>query len=300
MKNEKELINSWQYGSIEKPLVSICCLTFNHSEFLEKCLKGFLGQQTKFSFEILIYDDFSTDCNQEIISKYHLLYPNIIKPILSSENQYSRGEKVNYKYNFLRASGTYIALCEGDDYWHQPEKLELQISFMQSNPNVGLTWHRAILNNYQEKSWSISPMPFLCKYFYFFCFLRTGGGFIPTNSIIFKKKSLSTGLGNWLTKSPVGDAPIKLWHIIHSDIYFLNENLSTSNRLVNGSWSLKHSKDNAFKIEHLKKIIEFNLFLLSLKECKKFMLLLWLSLNLTNLAVVFFQGLQIQKKVTKT
>ncbi len=123
---------------MNKPLVSICCITFNQKAYIKDCIDGFLMQKTNFNFEILIHDDASTDGTQEIISEYELKYPNLIKAILQLENQYSKGIKPLVKYIFPIAQGKYIALCEGDDYWTDPFKLQKQVDFLETNPHVGL------------------------------------------------------------------------------------------------------------------------------------------------------------------
>lgn len=122
------------------PLVSICCLTYNHVAYIRQCLDGFLLQQCDFEFEILIHDDASTDGTQEIIKDYQQKYPEIIKPILQTENQWSKGVRgISFKHNFPRASGKYIALCEGDDYWTDLLKLKRQVEFLEGHPTFSLT-----------------------------------------------------------------------------------------------------------------------------------------------------------------
>ncbi|EPR66322.1 putative glycosyltransferase - possibly involved in cell wall localization and side chain formation of rhamnose-glucose polysaccharide [Cyclobacterium qasimii M12-11B] len=99
-------------------------------------------QQTSFKFEILIYDDASTDTTSEIIKDYQKRYPDLIFPVLETENKYSKGVRgMNFIYNFPRAKGKYIALCEGDDYWISPDKLQRQVQFMEENKEVYLTFH---------------------------------------------------------------------------------------------------------------------------------------------------------------
>ena len=111
----------------QSPLVSITCLTYNHAPYLRQCLDGFVMQKTSFPIEILIYDDASEDGTQDIIREYERKYPDLIKPIYQTENQYSKGVKVEFVYNYPRAKGKYIAFCEGDDYWTDPNKLQKQI-----------------------------------------------------------------------------------------------------------------------------------------------------------------------------
>ena len=93
----------------DKPLVSICCITFNHAPYLKECLDGFVMQQTNFKYEVIIHDDASTDGTQEIIKEYTQKYPDIFKPILQTENQYSKGVKrILATFCYPKAKGKYI------------------------------------------------------------------------------------------------------------------------------------------------------------------------------------------------
>jgi len=104
---------------------------------MRDCLEGFLAQKTNFDFEVLIHDDASSDGTQDVIRDYSSRYPEIIKPILQTVNQYNSVSGMNETFNFPRARGTYIALCEGDDYWVDPFKLQRQVDFLESNPDYG-------------------------------------------------------------------------------------------------------------------------------------------------------------------
>lgn len=116
------------------PLVSISCITYNHAPYIRQCLDGFLMQKCDFDFEILVHDDASTDGTSEIIREYYSKHPDIIKPIIQQENQYSKGVRgIMARFNFSRAQGKYIALCEGDDYWTDPLKLQKQVDFLEEN-----------------------------------------------------------------------------------------------------------------------------------------------------------------------
>lgn len=121
-----------------KIIVSVCCLAYNHESYIRKCLEGFLIQKTDFPFEILIHDDASTDGTEEIIREYEAKYPNIIKPLYEKENQWQKGRRGSAIFNFPRARGKYIALCEGDDYWTDPYKLQKQVDFLEANEDYGL------------------------------------------------------------------------------------------------------------------------------------------------------------------
>jgi glycosyltransferase involved in cell wall biosynthesis len=125
--------HEWPEGTV--PLVSIHCITFNHSAFIRDALEGFLMQETTFPVEILIHDDASTDGTADIIREYEMRFPRLVKPIYQVENQYSKGGKPG-RINMERALGEYIACCEGDDFWSDPLKTQKQVELMKENPDV--------------------------------------------------------------------------------------------------------------------------------------------------------------------
>lgn len=114
------------------PLVSICCITYNHVKYIRDALEGFLMQKTAFPIEVLIHDDASTDGTADIIRQYETEYTDIIKPIYQQKNRYSRGLPV-LTLNYERVQGKYIALCEGDDCWIDENKLQIQFDFGRIN-----------------------------------------------------------------------------------------------------------------------------------------------------------------------
>lgn len=126
---------------MQEPVVSICCLVYNHEPFLRECFEGFVMQKTTFPIEILVHDDASTDHSADIIREYTAKYPDLFKPIYQTENQYSKGVKVSATFQFPRAKGKYIALCEGDDYWTDPYKLQKQVDFLESHPEYVMCSH---------------------------------------------------------------------------------------------------------------------------------------------------------------
>lgn len=125
------------------PLLSIVCPTFNQAAFLARALDGFLSQQTTFPFEILVNDDASTDGTALVLAKYVALYPEIIRPFYQEENQYQQGKTCTPGI-FKEARGRYIAYCEGDDYWTDPQKLQIQVDFLEANHDYVLTYHDAM------------------------------------------------------------------------------------------------------------------------------------------------------------
>lgn len=131
-------------------IVAIKCLVYNHEPYLRDCLEGFVMQQTNFPFVAIVHDDASTDGSAAIIREYEEKYPNIIKPIYETENQYSKhdgsvGRIVDAAIDDTGAK--YVAMCEGDDYWTDPLKLQKQVDFLEANPEYSMCFHGAQVRN---------------------------------------------------------------------------------------------------------------------------------------------------------
>ena len=120
---------------MDTPLVSICTVAYQHAPFIRACMDGVLMQKTTFPFEFLLHDDASTDGTTDIIREYEARYPDIIKAIYQTENQFSKGVQIWAKLLFPQARGKYIAMCDGDDYWTDPLKLQKQVDFLESHPD---------------------------------------------------------------------------------------------------------------------------------------------------------------------
>ena len=125
------------------PLVSIRCTVYNHEPFLRQCLDGFVMQKTTFPFEAIVHDDASTDGSAAVIREYAEKYPDIIKPIYEAENQHSKhdGSLARIIDAAIHPDSNYIAYCEGDDYWTDPNKLQIQVDFLESHPDYYMTCH---------------------------------------------------------------------------------------------------------------------------------------------------------------
>lgn len=121
-------------------LVSISCITYNQEQYIRQCLDGFVMQKTNFNYEIVIHDDASSDLTPSIIREYCAKYPELFVPILQTENKYKEGKGILAPYVFPKCQGKYIALCEGDDYWIDPLKLQKQVDFLEANPEYGMCY----------------------------------------------------------------------------------------------------------------------------------------------------------------
>lgn len=124
--------------------VSVLCAAYNHEDFLRQTLDGFVSQKTSFPFEVLVNDDASTDSTADILREYVEKYPEIIRPFYQTENLYSRRINLYDVVFFPAVRGEYIALCEGDDYWNDPEKLQRQVDWLDAHPDYSACVHNSI------------------------------------------------------------------------------------------------------------------------------------------------------------
>ena len=223
-----------------RPLVSICSITYNHAPYIRQCLDGFLMQKTNFAYEILINDDCSTDGTTEIIQQYATKYPNVIFPVYHDENQYSKGLRGFYRrFLFPKARGKYIALCEGDDYWTDPLKLQKQVDFLEANPNYGLVYGKARQYDQAQEKFRSSTIgePIVN----FEDFIKNGNR-IPTATALFRRDLCKRYLDEDfpLDEWKMGDAPLWLYLAQHSKLHFF-EDVFAVYRILIQSASLRQS-----------------------------------------------------------
>lgn len=218
------------FADKEHPLVSIVCEVYNHEPFLRKCLDGFVMQKTDFSIEVLIHDDASTDRSAIIIREYKEKYPDLFFPIYQSENQYSQGINIWTTHQFPRARGKYIAICEGDDYWTDPLKLQKQVDYLEKHPTCTLCFHNAIIHWYD----CVSPdAPFSRLEDKDYTAMELCDSWItPTASLVFQKR-ICTGYTLLMSQHPhfnVGDVPLVLFAAQYGKIHALNYVMSVYGR----------------------------------------------------------------------
>ncbi len=131
-RTQEQIMEDWA-GDVNAPLVSVRCTAYNHEPYIAQALDGFLLQRTNFPFEVIVHDDASTDKTADIIREYEKKYPKIIRPIYQTENQYSKRDGSIGRIMTAACRGRYIALCEGDDYWIDGNKLQMQVDFLEAN-----------------------------------------------------------------------------------------------------------------------------------------------------------------------
>lgn len=221
-------------------LVSIQCLVYNHEPYLRQCLDGFVMQKADFPFEAIVHDDASTDNSAAIIREYAEKYPDIIKPIYEIENQYSKDREILRRIVNDACKGKYIALCEGDDYWTDPHKLQIQVSFLESHPDYTMCCHGAVNINLEGLVWYTKPNSD--------CIVSTktiieeGGGLIPTLSIVYRS-SLMKGLAEFTKGLSIGDYPLNIYSALNGKVMFMENVMGVHTLGGADSWHVRVAND---------------------------------------------------------
>lgn len=232
-----------------KPMVSIVCTSYNHGDYLAEAIDSFLMQKTNFEFEILIYDDASTDHSPRVIKQYENKYPSLINPIYQTQNQYSKGVRVEL-FNHNRARGKYIAVCEGDDFWTDPCKLQKQVDYMEAHPACSMTVHAAdrVLSDKKKVLSTVRP-EHGNAIFSIERVIEGGGDLIATNSMVYSKEKVPT-LAPFYLNAVVGDYPLVILAALHGTVDYLDDNMSAYRVGVKGSWTERELATSMKRINH--------------------------------------------------
>lgn len=129
----------WPEGTL--PIVAVNVNTYNHCQFIRDCIEGIIMQKTTFPVRVLIFDDCSTDGTREIVQEYEAKYPHLITGFYPKENTFrkpNRSEALKPR-KIIRDTALYIAVCEGDDYWVDPLKLQKQVDFLDKNSDYNFS-----------------------------------------------------------------------------------------------------------------------------------------------------------------
>jgi glycosyltransferase involved in cell wall biosynthesis len=189
-----------------QPLVSVSCITYNHAKYIRAAIEGFLLQETTFPIEILIHDDASTDGTAEIVKEYERLYAERIMGIYQTENQFSKGVRISATYVWPRTKGNYLALCEGDDFWIDPRKLQKQVNFLEAHKEYVMCFHAVNVIGEISEGFSYS-VPNKTDLTFRDLLMRH---YIPTCSLVFRKDAMPNPLPSWYHRSRIGDIPLEL------------------------------------------------------------------------------------------
>lgn len=217
--------------------LSIICLTYNHAKFIRQALDGFVMQKTTFPFEVIIHDDASTDETADIIREFEAKYPDIIKPIYQVENQWNK-KNIWKEIVFPLVKGEYVALCEGDDYWTDENKLQKQVDFLEAHPDYSICFHPVSVK-YEDKSRpdEIFPSDNLLNELgdtSFDSLLRCN--FIQTNSVMYRWRFHKDSLSLLPDYIQPGDWFLHLLHAQVGKIGFLPDVMAVYRKHSGGIW----------------------------------------------------------------
>jgi glycosyltransferase involved in cell wall biosynthesis len=226
-------------------IVSICMITYNHENFIREAIEGVLMQKTTFPIELIIGEDCSTDKTRHIVREYAEKYPEIIRPLLPEKNL---GVKDNFIQTLQACTGKYIALCEGDDYWIDPYKLQKQVDFLEANEDFSICFHNVkILED------GILVDDFITRQVPDITSIKdlARGNYIHTPSVVFRKNQLVLDEFKEI-QSPIGDYVLHMLNAKYGKIKKLNELMGVYRHSV-GIWS---SKDEVYRIEKTIEVFE--------------------------------------------
>lgn len=236
-------------------MVSIVCITYNQEKYIKEALESFLMQKTAYEYEILIHDDASTDGTAEIIRRYEMRYPDRIRTVIQKENQYSKNIDIIQEYIIPMAKGKYIALCEGDDYWTDPYKIEKQVKALEKNPNCNICTHTAAIIDgksgkvikYIAPSESNTIFPTREV-------ILGGGGFVATNSIMMRKKVFEH-IPNFRKVYRL-DYSLQIMGSLDGGMLYLADCMSVYRMFAENSWTTRTRYNTALQIEHFRRVIK--------------------------------------------
>jgi glycosyltransferase involved in cell wall biosynthesis len=220
MERLVEKVEDWS-ALPSTPAVSVWMITYNHEAFIRQALDGILMQVTSFPYEVVIGEDMSTDQTREIVQEYQRHHPDRIRLRLAKENLYSQGMKP-FASVLNACRGKYIALCEGDDYWTDPLKLQKQMDFLEAHPSHAVCFHRAyqlVQATGEMKIWQQSRR--LDRFTYTLDDLARDN-FVATPSIMFRN-GLVVQMPSWFFDAPCGDWPLLVLLAQHGTVGFIDQ-----------------------------------------------------------------------------
>lgn len=245
------------------PVVSIICDTYNHVNYLAECLDSLVNQQTNFNFEILVHDDASNDGTDLIVKQFSEKYPDLIKPIIQKENQYSKGVSIWKNFQAPRIKGKYVCICEGDDYWIDKHKLQKQFDFLENNSEYGMVYSKVKIFNQEQNqitgTYGASYSAHTEIYEH---------NLIPTLSVMMRSVYYIQFLDfmeiNKLNNVwKMGDYPLWIWIAEKSKIHFIDEYTAVYRVLRE---SMSHSSDEVKNYKFRESSFDIQLFFLDYYE----------------------------------
>lgn len=241
---------------MSEPVISIICNTYNQKKYIADALESFLMQRVNVPFEILVHDDASTDGTADVIREYEAKYPDIIKPIYQIENQFRKEGLITYRFQIPRAKGKYIAFCEGDDYWTDPDKLKIQYEYMEEHPEYSACCHAYDMVDLSRNIIQHCDIADKNKVFYLSSFLNNQLE-VPQLATFFVKKEIFNGFSGIYLGHRANDMVFRIYCAVKGLVYYFNRNMSAYRRFVEGSWTMRVGQDSIAMARNLEGYIPF-------------------------------------------
>jgi glycosyltransferase involved in cell wall biosynthesis len=236
-----------------EPLVSVRTITYQHAPFIRQCLDSILMQETDFPWEYIIGEDGSTDGTREICMEYAERHPDRIRLFLQDRrvSHYREGDRdimFNSKWNVRSCRGQYLAICEGDDYWTDPQKLRKQVNLFELHPECSLIFHGATITSANLPEYRrIKRNDTKSRFFSMEELIMGGGGLVCTASIMHRADILKP-FPSWLFDVVFGDYGLVLTGAARGKVYYLDEIMANYRMHVSGSAT---SRRDELPFEHL-------------------------------------------------
>ena len=233
-QNERFLLQKEYLGENKpinqiQPIVSVTVATYQHVNYIRKCLDGILMQKTNFPYEIILGEDGSVDGTQEICKEYAEKYPDKIRLFIRDRklSQYigknGKVTRFNGIWNRMSSRGKYIAWCEGDDYWIEPLKLQRQVDFLESHQDYSMCFHNAF-KLYMQRG-KVELFNNKCCDEDLSVHDAIHDWIVPTASILVRK-DVAVNYPKWLARIYSGDYSLILLSINAGKVRYINEIMS--------------------------------------------------------------------------
>jgi len=229
---------------MDQMTVSIFLLTYNQEQFIAQTINSILMQKTNFNFQIVIGEDCSADATRSICKTFAEKYSNKIKLLPALEKNI--GLIANYMRTIKACEGKYIAICDGDDYWIDENKLQKQVSFLEDNPNYSIVYSK-LKKLFPDGTFKESIQRKL----------KQAGDFddlvfenvIPSVTVLFRNRQNISAVPTWITNFPYGDWPTYLWILKDGGkIHFMDEITAVYRMHIGVSAQVRKSSSNTLLV----------------------------------------------------
>lgn len=243
--------------------VSIFCLTYNHVDYIQDTLEGFIKQKTNYRYNVFVYDDASTDGTSQILLEYQNKYPELFRVYISEYNRFKdrNMKKFIYDLKVKNLTAKYVAMCEGDDYWTDENKLQMQVDYMEAHPECSMyihncKWLDCITNTMTlgnpvdiEGEGDVSAEELIME----------KNGHPPTASFLYRRELFKEDF--FFFNAVVGDYPLLLCALNKGKVHYNSIDMSVYRYKSKGSWSGKMNSDTdenkLYQCGHYIGIIDF-------------------------------------------